>query len=113
MKRFSRRRLYDDINPKPFGEISDILELQLGYALIPLVNKEEELRISSYKKTKDRPLLAEVTSCRNYFSAVYGIHLPAVHIRDNMCLGPDEYAIYMNGIEYGKGHVYINHVFCI
>ena len=113
MKRFSRHRLYYDINPKPFGEISDILELQLGYALIPLVNKEEELRISSYKKTKDRPLLAEVTSCRNYFSAVYGIHLPAVHIRDNMCLGSDEYAIYMNGIEYGKEHVYINHVFCI
>ena len=53
MKRYSRFRLYYDINPKPFGEISDILELQLGYALIPLVNKEEELRISSYKKTKE------------------------------------------------------------
>ena len=110
MKRFRRFRLYYDNNPIPFGEISDILELQLGYALIPLVNKEEEVRVS---KKKDRPLLAEVTSCRNYFSAVYGIHLPAVHIRDNMCLGEDEYAIYMNGIEYGKGHVYTNHVFCI
>ena len=110
MFRRNRLRLYYEINPIPFGELADIIGLQLGYALIPLVNKEEKSRPKGLKK--DVPLLKEITACRNYFSAEYGIHLPAVHISDNACLHPDEYAIYMNGIECARGHVRMNCVFC-
>ena len=78
-----------------FGKQSSKLELQLGYALIPLVDKE-----------KDAPLLDEISYLREQIDAEYGLPLPHIRVRDNMCIEPGEYRILLNGTDIGGGDVY-------
>lgn len=84
-----------------FGKQPPVFEIQIGYALIPLVNEE-----------KGAPLLKELEYVRKKFDAEHGLNLPSVHIRDNMCLAPDEYAINFNGVEVGKMKLKIGSKLC-
>ncbi len=81
---------YDEFEKQPYK-----IELQLGCALIPLVDKE-----------KDAPLLEEVSYVRKQIDAEYGLPLPQVRIRDNMCIEPGEYRILLNGTDIGGSNVY-------
>ena len=67
------------------------LEVQLGYGLIPLVQEE-----------KRAPLLQEIGYCRENIFTDFGFYIPPIHIRDNMCLEPYEYALMFNDVKMGE-----------
>lgn len=77
-----------------FGLQPDVFELQLGYGLIPLVSAE-----------KNAPLLDEITFLRKKIDYEFGICIPSIHIRDNMTLDPNDYAICLSGNIVAKGNI--------
>lgn len=84
-------RVYDNDCYRDFGEQPSVLEIQLGYGLIPLVDKENN----------NAPLLEDITYVRNQIDAEYGLPLPCVCVRDNIRCEPYEYKILLHGIEVG------------
>ena len=84
-------KIYDERCYRNFGEQPSPLEIQLGYGLIPLVDTEPN----------NSPLLEDITYVRNQIDGEYGLPLPSVHVRDNMCLEPYEYKIFLHGVEVG------------
>ena len=95
MARRRKPRIYDEEIYINFGEQPYPFEIQIGYSLIPLVDKEKE----------DANLQREISYCRNQIDAEYGLPIPEVHILDNMCLEVYEYSILINGIEVGRSSV--------
>ncbi len=77
--------------------VVDPLELEIGYALIPLVGEE-----------RAENLLKRVTGIRKQIAAEYGLVLPKVRIRDNLRLGPQSYRIKIRGEEVAKGELMID-----
>lgn len=73
----------------------DLLELQIGYGLIPLVDKAH-----------GGELLGKIKAMRAQFAQELGIVVPPIHIRDNLTLKPHEYVILLKGAEVGRGEVY-------
>ncbi|MBF0549720.1 MAG: flagellar biosynthesis protein FlhA [Deltaproteobacteria bacterium] len=76
----------------------DVLELEVGYNLIPLVDVEQ-----------DGSLLDRVKSIRRQFALDMGLVVPPMHIRDNLQLGPNEYSILIKGVEIAKGDIMPDH----
>ena len=76
----------------------DILSLEVGYALIPLVDMQ-----------KDGELLDRIKSTRRQIAQETGIIVPPIHIQDNIQLKSGEYSILLKGNEVGKGDLMINH----
>ena len=73
----------------------DTLGLEVGYRLIPLVDQ-----------TQDGELLRKIKGIRKKFAQEVGFLPPAVHIRDNLELKPNEYRIKLKGVEVGGGAAY-------
>jgi flagellar biosynthesis protein FlhA len=76
----------------------DILALEIGYALIPLVDVQQ-----------DGELLNRIKSIRRQIAQEVGIVVPSIHIQDNMQLKPGEYRILLKGNEVGNGHLMSGH----
>ena len=96
-------RIYDDEIYTDFGEQPSPLELLIGYALMPLVDEHN-----------DSPLLNEIRYLRNEIDAEYGLPLPLVRIRDNLCLEPCEYRILLHGTDVGGfNDLRLGHVLCL
>ena len=76
----------------------DILALEVGYGLIPLVDAEQ-----------DGTLLDRSKSIRRQIAQDIGIIVPPLHIQDNMQLKPAEYSILLKGNEVTKGELMLNH----
>ncbi|MCP4751441.1 MAG: flagellar biosynthesis protein FlhA [Proteobacteria bacterium] len=76
----------------------DILGLELGYGLIPLVDAEQ-----------DGELLERVKAIRRQIALELGFVVPPLHIRDNLQLEPGAYSIIIKGIEVGKGEMMTDH----
>lgn len=76
----------------------DTLGLELGYALIPLVDPEQ-----------DGELLERVKAIRRQIALDLGFVVPPVHIKDNLQLEPGAYSIIIKGIEVGKGDMMMDH----
>ncbi|MGN7101562.1 flagellar biosynthesis protein FlhA [Ralstonia holmesii] len=72
----------------------DVLGLEIGYRLIPLVDKSQ-----------DGELLRRIKGIRKKFTQDMGFLAPVVHIRDNLELGPSSYRITLKGVEIGQGEV--------
>lgn len=70
----------------------DTLGLEVGYRLIPLVDRGQ-----------DGELLRRIKGLRRKFAADVGFLPPAVHIRDNLELKPGAYRISLKGVEIGQG----------
>ena len=77
----------------------DTLGLELGYALIPLVDPEQ-----------DGELLERVKAIRRQVALDMGFIVPPVHIKDNLQLEPGAYSIIVKGIEVGKGEMIMDHL---
>jgi len=73
----------------------DTLGLEVGYRLIPLVDKAQ-----------DGDLLKRINGARKKFAQEVGFLPPAVHIRDNLELRPNAYRITLKGTEVGHGEAY-------
>jgi flagellar biosynthesis protein FlhA len=76
----------------------DILGLEIGYTLIPLVDVHQ-----------DGELLDRIKSIRRQIAREIGIVVPSIHIQDNMQLKPGEYRIMLKGNEVGRGELMTNH----
>ncbi len=70
----------------------DTLGLEVGYRLIPLVDK-----------TQGGDLLKRIKGIRKKFAQDVGFLAPPVHIRDNLELKPSAYRITLKGVEVGAG----------
>lgn len=73
----------------------DAIGLEVGYRLIPLVDK-----------TQGGELLARIKGIRKKLSHELGFLVPSVHIRDNLDLPPNEYKISLSGVNVGTADVY-------
>ena len=72
--------------------VMDLIELEVGYGLIALVD------------TKQRgDLLEKVKAIRRQFASKMGIIIPPIHIRDNLHLRPGQYQILIKGVDVGTG----------
>lgn len=80
----------------------DPLCLELGYALIPLVNKENGAE-----------LLERVTRLRREAAIDLGLVVPKIRIIDNMQLNPEEYSFKINGIETGRSRIKFGYYMCM
>ncbi|MDR2350450.1 MAG: flagellar biosynthesis protein FlhA [Deltaproteobacteria bacterium] len=76
----------------------DVLELEVGYGLIPLVDEEQ-----------GGELLERIRSIRMQFALEAGFIVPPMHLRDNLQLRPGEYAILIKGDEVGRAEMMIKH----
>jgi flagellar biosynthesis protein FlhA len=72
----------------------DTLGLEVGYRLIPLVDAKG-----------DGELIRRIKGIRKKFAREVGFLPPAVHIRDNLEIGPNAYRITLKGVEIGAGEV--------
>lgn len=93
--------------PSENGDVSpvaplDPLCLELGYALIPLVNKENGAE-----------LLERVTRIRREMALDLGLVVPKIRIIDNMQLNPDEYSFKIRGIESGRARIKLGYYMCM
>ncbi|MES2128784.1 MAG: flagellar biosynthesis protein FlhA [Pseudomonadota bacterium] len=70
----------------------DTLGLEVGYRLIPLVDKQQ-----------GGELLKRIKGIRKKFAQEVGFLAPPVHIRDNLELKPSAYRITLKGVEVGQG----------
>lgn len=72
----------------------DLIGLEIGYGLIPLVNAET-----------GGQLMTRVKGVRKKLSAELGFLIQPVRIRDALNLEPDAYHIVLNGVVRGRGEV--------
>jgi flagellar biosynthesis protein FlhA len=70
----------------------DVLSLEVGYRLIPLVDAGQ-----------GGELLKRIKGIRKKFAREVGFLAPPVHIRDNLELKPSAYRILLKGVEIGNG----------
>lgn len=73
----------------------DLLGLEVGYRLIPLVDK-----------TQGGQLLGRIKGIRKKLSQDLGFLMPSVHIRDNLDLTPNSYRIILKGVALGEAEVH-------
>ncbi|MBL8384893.1 MAG: flagellar biosynthesis protein FlhA [Burkholderiales bacterium] len=73
----------------------DVLGLEVGYRLIPLVDRNQ-----------DGDLLKRIKAIRRKFAQEVGFLPPQVHIRDNLELKPNGYRVSLKGVVIGEGEVY-------
>ena len=80
---------WDDVVPL------DTLGLEVGYRLIPLVDK-----------VQGGQLMARIKGVRKKLSQELGFLIPAVHIRDNLDLSPNAYRITLLGVAVGEAEIH-------
>ncbi len=80
---------WDDVQPV------DAIGLEVGYRLIPLVDK-----------TQGGELLGRIKGIRKKLSQELGFLVPSVHIRDNLDLLPNAYRITLMGVPAGEAEIY-------
>ncbi|HEX6734869.1 MAG TPA: flagellar biosynthesis protein FlhA [Azonexus sp.] len=80
----------------------DVLGLEVGYRLIPLVDKSQ-----------DGELLRRIRGIRKKFAQEVGFLVAPVHIRDNLELKPNAYRILLKGVEVGAGEAYAGQLLAI
>ena len=77
----------------------EILELEIGYALIPIVDAEQ-----------GGELLDKIRAIRKQMAMELGIVVPPMKLRDNLQLKAGEYVVQLKGIEVGRGELLLGHV---
>ncbi|MBI4924702.1 MAG: flagellar biosynthesis protein FlhA, partial [Bdellovibrio sp.] len=77
----------------------DILELEVGYGLIKIVDAEQ-----------NGDLLERITNIRKQFALDFGVIVPVLRIRDNLELKPGDYQILLKGVQVGSGSLMVGHM---
>ena len=80
---------WDDVVPV------DLVGLEVGYRLIPLVDKSQ-----------GGQLMTRIKGVRKKLTVELGFLVPAVHIRDNLELNPNAYRITLHGVPVGEADIY-------
>ena len=84
-----RELSWDDVPPV------DLVGLEVGYRLIPLVDRSQ-----------GGQLMGRIKGVRRKLSQELGFLIQPVHIRDDLDLGPNHYRITLMGVTAGEGEVY-------
>ena len=79
---------WDDVMPV------DIIGLEIGYRLIPLVDKNQ-----------GGQLMSRIKGVRKKLSQELGFLIPSVHIRDNLDLNPTAYRLSLMGVTVGESEI--------
>ncbi len=87
---------WDDLNPV------DPVGLEIGYRLIPLVDKNQ-----------GGQLMGRIKGIRKKISQELGFLIPPVHIRDNLDLAPTAYQITLFGVIFGEAEIYPDRMMAI
>lgn len=82
---------WQDIDPV------DMIGLEVGYRLIPLVDRQ-----------RNGALVARIKGVRKKLTEDLGFLISAVHIRDNLDIAPNAYRISLAGVPVGVGEVHID-----
>lgn len=77
----------------------DILELEVGYGLINIVDAEQ-----------NGDLLERITQIRKQFALDMGIVIPPLRIRDNLELKPGDYQVLLKGVQIGSGSLMVGNL---
>ena len=72
----------------------DLIRLEIGYGLLPLVNEATNRKLTDQIKALRRSLAMEL-----------GFVMPSIRIQDNMQLEANEYNIYIKEVKSGKGEL--------
>ncbi len=80
---------WDDVNPV------DVISLEVGYRLIPLVDSAQ-----------GGVLLSRIKGVRKKISQELGFLIPSVHIRDNLDLKPNHYRLSLAGVIMGESVIH-------
>jgi flagellar biosynthesis protein FlhA len=80
---------WDDVQPV------DVIGLEVGYRLIPLVDRSQ-----------GGQLLGRIKGIRKKLSQDLGFLVPSIHIRDNLDLTPNAYQLTLMGVAVADGEVY-------
>ena len=87
---------WDDIPPV------DVLALEVGYRLIPLVDRNQ-----------GGAALTKITEARRSFATDMGLVVPLIRVRDNLELKPNCYRITLKGVEVAQGELLTGHVLAV
>ena len=95
-----KRKEAIDEGPEPVEHllVIDPLELEVGYGLIALVDREQGGKF-----------LDRVRSIRRQFAVEMGMVIPPIHIRDNLQLNSSEYQILLKGVKIAGSGLMVNH----
>jgi len=85
----SRELSWEDVKPV------DIIGLEVGYRLIPMVDRSQ-----------GGQLMNRIKGVRKKLSQELGFLVQAVHIRDNLDLTPNGYRISLNGVPIGEAEIH-------
>ncbi len=88
-KREAKELGWDDVAPV------DMIGLEVGYRIIPLVDKNQ-----------GGQLMTRIKGVRKKLSQELGFLIPSVHIRDNLDLSPTEYRISLQGVTVGEAEIF-------
>jgi flagellar biosynthesis protein FlhA len=80
---------WEDVQPV------DLIGLEVGYRLIPMVDRSQ-----------GGTLLNRIKGVRKKLSQELGFLIPSVHIRDNLDLGPNSYRLTLHGVPVAEADVY-------
>lgn len=76
----------------------DPIELEFGYAIIPLADKNQ-----------GGDLLDRVVMIRRQLALELGVVVPIIRLRDNIQLSPNQYIIKIKGVEVASGELMLDH----
>lgn len=76
----------------------DAIEMEFGYSLIPLVDENSG---SSF--------IERLVLFRKQFALEMGMVIPAVRLRDNGMLNPNQYVVKIKGEEVGRGEILVDY----
>jgi len=100
---------YETAGPKPKAGESvpvlpqlDDLSMEVGYALVPLVDE-----------TQGGQMLKRIKALRRHLSTQLGFLIPPVHITDNPQLKPREYIVRLRGVEIARWQTEENRLLAI
>jgi len=80
----------------------DTLELEVGHGLLAIIDLE-----------RGGELPGRVTALRKQIAGELGLVIPAVHLRDNLRLDPNEYRIKLRGLDLSTGVAYVDRIMAL
>lgn len=101
MMNYSEKELHSYETCVDFGAQPEVLEIQIGNLLAPLVEK-------------DKPVVKVLNDVRNEIDSKFGLPLPDIRVVENTDLKPTEYAIFLNGTKIaGFKGLTCNQILCV
>jgi flagellar biosynthesis protein FlhA len=99
-KQIEDKQQQSEVGPEPVEHLLlvDTLEVEVGYGLISLVDREQ-----------GGEFLDRVRSIRRQFALDMGLVIPPIHIRDNLQIKSSEYRILLKGVKIAGAELMVNH----